>query len=267
MRQGFCCRSREVTIKNFALLIRVSKIQIKLLIMENNLKREQAFWDLCHEESWVRELRMEFNQIYMRNLYDFLQNCAYAGKEIYPPMHQWFEAFKLTPLVSAKVIVLGQDPYHSPGQAHGLCFSVKKNIRLPPSLKNIYKELQWDLNIRIPNHGCLETWAQQGVFLLNTILTVERGKAGSHQKKGWEQFTDKVITLLNAQERPLVFWLWGAHAQKKAVQLDREKHLLLEAPHPSPLSAHRGFLGGRYFSRTNAFLRSNGMTPIIWDLC
>lgn len=230
------------------------------------MKKSQPFWGLCQEVSWGTAMDEEFNQDYMHSLYNFLQESEHTKKEIYPPAKHYFEAFSLTPLNNVKVVVLGQDPYHAPEQAHGLCFSVQKNIPLPPSLKNIYKELEQDLNIEPPNHGWLGNWAKQGVFLLNTVLTVEKGKAGSHQKKGWEVFTDKVIAILNAQKRPIVFWLWGAHAQKKAGYVDRERHLVLEAPHPSPLSVHRGFWGGRYFSRSNLFLQSKGIAPINWDL-
>ena len=189
-----------------------------------------------------------------------------SGKQIYPRGREWFRALDLTPLDKVRVVILGQDPYHGPGQAHGLCFSVKPGVRPPPSLVNIYKELQSDLGIPRANHGFLEHWAQQGVLLLNSVLTVEMAKAASHQKKGWERFTDAVIRLVNAKDQPVVFMLWGAYAQKKAAFVDAEKHLVLKAAHPSPLSAHNGFLGCRHFSQCNTFLESKGLAPIDWAL-
>lgn len=189
-----------------------------------------------------------------------------SGKQIYPRGREWFRALDLTPLDKVRVVILGQDPYHGPGQAHGLCFSVKPGVRPPPSLVTIYKELQSDLGIPRANHGFLEHWAQQGVLLLNSVLTVEMAKAASHQKKGWERFTDAVIRLVNAKDQPVVFMLWGAYAQKKAAFVDAEKHLVLKAAHPSPLSAHNGFLGCRHFSQCNTFLESKGLAPIDWAL-
>ena len=202
----------------------------------------------------------------MARLRSFLVAEKAAGKQIYPKGSEWFRAMDLTPLDQVRVVILGQDPYHGPGQAHGLCFSVKPGVPPPPSLGNIYKELQADLGISRPPHGFLEHWAQQGVLLLNSVLTVEAGKAASHQGKGWERFTDAVIQLVNAREVPVVFLLWGAYAQKKAAFVDGTRHLVLKAAHPSPLSAHNGFLGCRHFSQCNAFLESKGLVPIDWAL-
>jgi len=199
-------------------------------------------------------------------LRSFLVAEKAAGKRIFPKGAEWFRAMDLTPLDKVRVVILGQDPYHGPGQAHGLCFSVKPGVPPPPSLVNIYKELQSDLGIERPRHGFLEHWAQQGVLLLNSVLTVEMAKAASHQGKGWERFTDAVIRLVNAKEEPVVFLLWGAYAQKKAAFVDTSKHLVLKAAHPSPLSVHNGFLGCRHFSKCNAFLESKGLPPIDWSL-
>jgi uracil-DNA glycosylase len=218
------------------------------------------------ESSWQAVLQQEFSQPYMQKLREFLLQEKQAGKHIYPPGHLIFNALNSTPLQSVKVVILGQDPYHNPGQAHGLCFSVLPGVDPPPSLLNIYKELQRDLGCVPPRHGHLQSWAGQGVLLLNAVLTVERFKAASHQGKGWEQFTDKVVSVLNEQGENLVFLLWGSHAQKKGQHISRSKHLVLESPHPSPLSAHRGFLGNGHFSRTNAWLQQHGKTPIVWQL-
>lgn len=217
-------------------------------------------------ESWKAPLLPEFDAEYMAQLRSFLVAENAAGKHIYPKGSEWFRAMDLTPLDKVRVVILGQDPYHGPGQAHGLCFSVKPGVPPPPSLVNIYKELQTDLGIERPRHGFLEYWAQQGVLLLNSVLTVEMAKAASHQGKGWERFTDAVIRLVNAREEPVVFLLWGAYAQKKAAFVDASKHLVLKAAHPSPLSAHNGFLGCRHFSKCNAFLTSKGLPPIDWAL-
>lgn len=217
-------------------------------------------------ESWKAPLRPEFEADYMGQLRSFLVAEKAAGKQIYPKGGEWFRAMDLTPLDKVRVVILGQDPYHGPGQAHGLCFSVKPGVPTPPSLVNIYKELQSDLGIERPRHGFLEHWAQQGVLLLNSVLTVEMAKAASHQGKGWERFTDAVIRLVNAKEEPVVFLLWGAYAQKKAAFVDGSKHLVLKAAHPSPLSAHNGFLGCRHFSKCNAFLESKALPPIDWAL-
>ncbi|MBK7162700.1 MAG: uracil-DNA glycosylase [Sphingomonadales bacterium] len=217
-------------------------------------------------ESWKAPLRPEFDADYMAQLRSFLVAEKAAGKRIFPKGAEWFRAMDLTPLDKVRVVILGQDPYHGPGQAHGLCFSVKPGVPPPPSLVNIYKELQSDLGIERPRHGFLEHWAQQGVLLLNSVLTVEMAKAASHQGKGWERFTDAVIRLVNAKEEPVVFLLWGAYAQKKAAFVDTSKHLVLKAAHPSPLSVHNGFLGCRHFSKCNAFLESKGLPPIDWSL-
>jgi uracil-DNA glycosylase len=217
-------------------------------------------------QSWKTPLLPEFQSDYMTQLRAFLLSEKAAGKRIFPKGNEWFRALDLTPLDTVRVVILGQDPYHGPGQAHGLCFSVKPGVPPPPSLVNIYKELQSDLGIPRPRHGFLEHWAQQGVLLLNSVLTVEMAKAASHQGKGWERFTDAVIRLVNAKEQPVVFLLWGAYAQKKAAFVDTSRHLVLKAAHPSPLSAHNGFLGCRHFSQCNAFLESKGLTPIDWVL-
>lgn len=222
--------------------------------------------DIQLHESWKVPLLPEFEAEYMARLRSFLVAEKAAGKPIYPKGSEWFRAMDLTPLDQVRVVILGQDPYHGPGQAHGLCFSVKPGVPPPPSLGNIYKELQADLGISRPPHGFLEHWAQQGVLLLNSVLTVEASKAASHQGKGWERFTDAVIQLVNAREVPVVFLLWGAYAQKKAAFVDGTRHLVLKAAHPSPLSAHNGFLGCRHFSQCNAFLESKGLVPIDWAL-
>ena len=215
---------------------------------------------------WKKLLASEIKQPYMLALYDFLQQRRAVGTKIYPAQKNHFAAFNRTPLSRVKVVILGQDPYHGPKQANGLCFSVPQNIALPPSLQNIYKELHSDLGIAPVAHGCLDAWAEQGVFLLNSVLTVEQGKPGAHQGKGWERFTDRVITVLNEQRESLVFLLWGSYAQKKAAFVDRSKHLVLTAAHPSPLSAHRGFFGCRHFSKTNQYLRKRKLGAIDWQL-
>ena len=190
-----------------------------------------------------------------------------AGKAIYPPASEVFNALTLTPLDNVKVVILGQDPYHGPGQAHGLCFSVQSGVKTPPSLVNIYKELAQDIEgFHVPEHGNLIAWAEQGVLLLNTVLTVEQGKAHSHAKWGWETFTDAVIKSVNDTQQGVVFLLWGSHAQKKGQNIDTQKHYVLNAPHPSPLSAHRGFLGCRHFSQTNTLLSQQGKTPVNWQV-
>lgn len=217
-------------------------------------------------ESWKAPLLPEFEADYMARLEAFLLGEKAAGKQIFPNSEEWFRALELTPLEKVRVVILGQDPYHGPGQAHGLCFSVQPGVRPPPSLVNIYKELQTDLGISRPHHGFLEHWATQGVLLLNSVLTVEMTKAASHRGKGWEKFTDAVIRLVNAKTDPVVFMLWGNYAQKKADFVDSARHLILKAAHPSPLSAHNGFLGCRHFSQCNAFLESKGLPPIDWAL-
>lgn len=218
------------------------------------------------EPGWLAELRDEFDQPYMLSLRQFLVAEKAAGKTIYPPGSQYFAALNTTPLDKVKVVILGQDPYHGPGQAHGLCFSVRRGVPLPPSLINIFKEIQDDLSLSKEgfHHGCLEGWAKQGVLLLNSVLTVERNKAGSHQGKGWETFTDRVVEVAARQERSLVFMLWGSYAQKKGAVIDSAKHKVLESSHPSPLSAHRGFFGCKHFSACNAHLQSNGDEPVDW---
>jgi uracil-DNA glycosylase len=218
------------------------------------------------EAGWKAALQDEFEKPYMRELGDFLRSEKAAGKEIYPAGSLIFNALNSTPLAQTKVVVIGQDPYHGPGQAHGLCFSVQPGVKTPPSLVNIYKELKRDLNIDIPGHGNLQHWAEQGVLLLNTSLTVEHGIAGSHAKIGWQAFTDKVIEVASQQQERLVFLLWGAHAQSKEKLIDVSKHLVLKSVHPSPLSAHRGFIGNGHFSRCNKFLQQHGLSPIDWRL-
>lgn len=202
----------------------------------------------------------------MKNLRDFLLTRKQHRAVIYPPGPQIFNALNSTPFDQVRVVILGQDPYHGPGQAHGLCFSVQRGIRIPPSLSNIFREIQDDLGLAPPGHGCLQSWAERGVLLLNAVLTVERGQAGSHQGKGWETFTDAIVQLLNDEREHLVFMLWGSYAMKKGVVINRRKHLVLKAPHPSPLSAHRGFLGCRHFSAANEYLQDHQHPAIDWSL-
>ena len=218
------------------------------------------------DASWLAVLGDEFDKPYMQSLKAFLVDEKAKGKVIFPANQRWFAAFDSTPFEQVKVVILGQDPYHGPKQAHGLCFSVPPAIKIPPSLVNIYKELASDMDIPMPTQGCLEHWAQQGVLLLNATLTVENGQAGSHQNKGWETFTDRAIQVLNEQREGLVFILWGAYAQKKGAFIDGQRHLILKSPHPSPLSAYRGFFGSRPFSQTNAYLRSNNKKAIDWQI-
>ena len=214
---------------------------------------------------WLAPLTPEFRKPYYAQLYKTVMN-EYNSRQIFPAADDIFNAFSFTPLSNVKVVILGQDPYHNDGQAHGLCFSVKPDVEIPPSLVNIYKELQDDLGCRIPNHGYLKSWADQGVLLLNTVLTVRAHQANSHRGIGWEEFTDAAIRILNEQDRPIVFILWGRPAQTKKSMLTNPKHLILEAPHPSPLSAYRGFFGSRPFSQTNGFLTSHGIEPINWQI-
>ena len=214
---------------------------------------------------WDDILEGEFEKKYYQELRAFLIS-EYKSKVIYPNMHDIFNALKNTAYQDVKAVILGQDPYHEPGQAHGLCFSVQKGVKAPPSLINIYKELESDLGIKPPAHGCLLDWAKQGVMMLNTVLTVRRGQANSHKGKGWEVFTDRVITLLNQREKPMVFILWGANAKSKSMLITNPDHLILTGAHPSPLSVHNGFFGGRYFSKTNAFLLENGENEIQWNI-
>jgi uracil-DNA glycosylase len=217
-------------------------------------------------ESWRSALQAEFQSDYMQALRTFLMAERAEGKIIYPTASNWFAALDATPFDRVRVVILGQDPYHGEGQAHGLCFSVQHGVKPPPSLKNIYKEMKSDLAIEPPSHGNLLSWAQQGVLLLNSVLTVEAGQAASHQGKGWEKFTDAIIRLLNSGEQSLVFILWGNYAQKKAAFVDNRHHLVIASAHPSPLSAHSGFFGSKPFSRANAFLREKGLDQINWDL-
>ena len=217
------------------------------------------------QHDWLEPLAPEFKKPYYAELYKKVKE-EYATRKIFPPADDIFNAFEFTPLSQVKVVILGQDPYHGDGQAHGLCFSVKPDVDIPPSLVNIYKELHEDLGLYIPNHGYLEKWAKQGVMLLNTVLTVRAHQANSHRGIGWEEFTDAAIRVLNEQDRPMVFLLWGKPAQMKKSMLHNPKHLILTAPHPSPLSAHRGFFGCKHFSKTNEFLEANGLTPIDWQI-
>lgn len=217
-------------------------------------------------ESWRAPLRDQFACPHMQGLKQFIEAEKAAGKRIFPKGNEYFRALDLTPLDQVKVVVLGQDPYHGAGQAHGLCFSVQPGVRTPPSLVNIYKELESDLGLPRARHGFLEHWARQGVLLLNSVLTVEMGRAASHQGKGWETFTDAIVRLVAQKEEPVVFLLWGAYAQRKAGFVDSGRHLVLKAAHPSPLSAHNGFLGCRHFSQANDFLEAKGRGAIDWRL-
>jgi uracil-DNA glycosylase len=220
------------------------------------------------EPGWKEQLSEEFAKPYMSDLRGFLKGELASRKVIYPKGSEYFNAFNSTPFEQVKVVILGQDPYHGPDQAHGLCFSVARGIDTPPSLINIFKEIRTDLGLSASDfkHGNLKSWADQGVLLLNSVLTVEQGRAASHQGKGWETFTDKAISLLNAKREGIVFMLWGAYAHRKGAVIDEHKHLVLKAPHPSPLSAHRGFLGCRHFSQANAYLLQQGEKPIDWRL-
>ena len=222
--------------------------------------------DIKLEESWKAVLQPEFDKEYMQVLRGFLQQEKAAGKQIYPQGGEYFRAMDLTPFEKVKVVILGQDPYHGPGQAHGLSFSVRPDVRIPPSLVNMYKELESDLGIPPANHGFLEHWAEQGVLLLNAVLTVEHKQAASHQGQGWEEFTDRVIAELNEHREHIVFILWGSYAQKKGRFIDTQKHLVLKSVHPSPLSSYRGFFGSKPFSQTNTYLEANGLEPIGWQI-
>lgn len=214
---------------------------------------------------WLPAMNAEFKKPYYAELYKFVKE-EYSKVAVFPPSDEIFSALHLTPLSKVKVVIIGQDPYHNVGQAHGLCFSVRPDVDIPPSLVNIYKELQSDLGCKIPNNGYLVKWAEQGVLLLNTVLTVRAHQANSHQGKGWEQFTDAIIRAVNAEDRPIAYLLWGRPAQSKMSMLDNPKHKVFTAPHPSPLSAHRGFFGCKHFSQANAFLEENGLTPIDWQI-
>ncbi len=218
------------------------------------------------EASWLEVLAQEFEKDYMKHLRAFLIAEKKAGKTIFPEGKNMFAAFDHTPFTEVKVVILGQDPYHGPNQAHGLSFSVRKGVRIPPSLQNMYKEINRDLGLPIPGHGFLESWADQGVLLLNSVLSVEQAQAASHQGRGWEQFTDAAVSALNKGRDHLVFLLWGSYAQKKGNVIDRSRHLVLTSPHPSPLSAHRGFLGNGHFSKANDYLSQTNQTPIDWSV-
>jgi len=217
------------------------------------------------DKSWLKELGPEFELSYMQQLKLFLQSEKKSGKKIFPKGGDMFKALNLTPLDKVKVVILGQDPYHGVGQAHGLCFSVPEGAKVPPSLQNIFKELQSDLGLSIPSSGCLESWAEQGVLLLNCILSVEKGLANSHSSKGWELFTDSIISKVN-EKKSIVFMLWGGYAAQKGKSINSTKHLVLKSVHPSPLSAHQGFFGNRHFSKCNQFLESKGIRPIDWKV-
>ena len=217
------------------------------------------------QNDWLEPLAPEFKKPYYAKLYKTIRE-EYSTRQIFPPADEIFTAFEMTPLSDVKVVIIGQDPYHGDGQAHGLCFSVKPDVETPPSLVNMYKELNSDLGCYIPNNGYLTKWAKQGVLMLNTVLTVRAHQANSHRGIGWEEFTDAAIRILNEQDRPIVYLLWGKPAQMKKVMLNNPKHLILEAPHPSPLSAYRGFFGCQHFSKTNTFLTENGLEPIDWQI-
>ena len=217
------------------------------------------------DNDWLEPLSCEFKKPYYKKLYETVVK-EYSVNTVYPPKDDIFNAFHYTPLSNVKVVIIGQDPYHEPGQAHGLCFSVKPGIDTPPSLVNIYKELNSDLGCYIPNNGYLEKWARQGVLLLNNVLTVRAHAAASHHGMGWEEFTDAVIEILNKKDEPIVFLLWGKPAQNKCSKLNNPKHLILTAPHPSPLSAYRGFFGCKHFSKCNEFLQANGIEPVDWQI-
>lgn len=214
---------------------------------------------------WDNVLEGEFEKDYYKKLEEFLE-AEYREHTVYPPKENLFNALKFSSYEDTKVVILGQDPYHEPNQAHGLCFSVNKGVKVPPSLVNIYKEIQSDLGLIPPNHGCLEDWARQGVLLLNTVLTVRRGEANSHKGKGWEIFTDRIVKLLNEREKPMVFILWGANAKLKKALITNKEHMIITGVHPSPLSAFNGFFGGGYFSKANRFLEVTGQSPINWEI-
>ncbi len=217
------------------------------------------------DNDWLPAVNAEFKKPYYAQLYQFVKE-EYSKTLVFPPADEIFSALHLTPLSKVKVVIIGQDPYHNVGQAHGLCFSVRPDVEVPPSLVNIYKELQTDCGCRIPNNGYLVKWAEQGVLLLNTVLTVRAHQANSHKGQGWEKFTDAIIQAVNEQDRPIVYLLWGRPAQSKMPMLTNPKHKVLTAPHPSPLSASRGFFGCRHFSQANAFLEENGLEPIDWQI-
>jgi len=228
--------------------------------------QEQAKGEVAIEDGWKQVLQDEFTKPYFASIKTFLKQEKAAGKVIYPPGQLIFNAFNLTPFDKVKVVILGQDPYHGPGQAHGLCFSVQKGVKPPPSLVNIYKEMRTDLGLEPPTHGCLQHWAEQGVFLLNAMLTVEKDLPASHQKIGWQNFTDAAIKALSNNRINLVFILWGAYAQQKIELIDQTKHLIIKSPHPSPFSADKGFFGSKPFSKTNNWLEQHHLEKINWQL-
>ncbi|MFZ1634840.1 MAG: uracil-DNA glycosylase [Chitinophagales bacterium] len=228
--------------------------------------QEQAKGEVAIEDGWKQALQAEFTKPYFAGIKNFLKQQKAAGKIIYPPGPMIFNAFNLTPFDKVKVVILGQDPYHGPGQAHGLCFSVQKGIKPPPSLVNIYKEMRTDLGLEPPTHGCLQQWAEQGVFLLNAMLTVEKDLPASHQKIGWQNFTDAAIAALSKNRTNLVFILWGAYAQQKIELIDQTKHFIIKSPHPSPFSADKGFFGSKPFSKTNNWLEQHHLENINWQL-
>jgi len=232
----------------------------------DNQRRDFGSVALKLAPSWLEGLGNEFEQPYMVKLCAFLAAEQAAGKVIYPSGDELFNAFNYTPLEQVRVVILGQDPYHGPEQAHGLCFSVKPGVPVPPSLRNIYREIQAELGVTMPAHGCLDSWARQGVLLLNSVLSVEQGMAASHQGQGWEQFTDRAIELVNRETESVVFMLWGAYAQRKGAIIDQQRHCVLKAPHPSPLSAHRGFVGCGHFQQANNYLLARGRGTIDWSV-
>ncbi len=239
---------------------------MKILYETDMSESTQSVKDVQLEKVWKQHLQTEFEEPYMKKLRKFLVSEIKNKNRVFPQPSEYFQALNITPFDEVKVVMLGQDPYHGVHQAHGLCFSVRSHIAIPPSLKNIFSELKRDLGIPYPNHGCLEYWAVQGVLLLNSVLTVNEGRAGSHQNRGWEEFTDKILSLLNIHKEHLVFMLWGSYAHRKGQFIDRDKHLVLTAPHPSPLSVHRGFFGCSHFSKANDYLKSKGETAIDWSL-
>jgi len=247
-------------------IVRPCKQRVRIYIWFGLKKVVGAMHAINLEQSWLDQLKDEFSKPYMLQLREFLVIRKQHTAVVYPPGKQIFNALNSTPFDKVRVVILGQDPYHGPGQAHGLCFSVLPGVKVPPSLANIYREINNDLGVPIPGHGYLQSWADQGVLLLNSVLTVERGQASSHQNKGWETFTDAVVHKLEQKRKNLVFMLWGSYAQKKGAVIDARKHLILKAPHPSPLSAYRGFLGCGHFSKANQYLRDQQSEPIDWSV-
>ena len=244
-------------------MLSIAKYDIGLSVQVNQFILFSKIMDVKIEKSWKPKLQREFEAEYFKNLTLFVKS-EYQNHKIFPPAKNILSAFDLSSFEETRVVILGQDPYHGEGQAHGLCFSVQEGTRMPPSLKNIFKEIKDDLNIDLPHHGCLNRWAEQGVLLLNATLTVRAHEAGSHQNRGWEEFTDAVIKVLSEEKKDLVFLLWGAYAQRKGELIDKTKHCVLESPHPSPFAAHRGFFGNKHFSKTNAYLKEKGLKEIKW---